>query len=158
MNAPAAIPALLAHWPARIVGALFVYAAIAKCIAPAGARGALAYLLRDSTLADPGAQRAAFVLLVGIEAAVGAALLARPASRAALALAAAMLAGFIIFLGMLLWDPAAPACGCFGLVSRSAAADATVGLIRNAAALWMLAYVFVNSRPAETRRAPRASL
>ncbi len=121
-----------------LVGVIFLWAGIAKLLAPLEFARVCAFLLSIS----PNQNTTAIVVAVGvavIEVAAGGAIILRLSERRALWIALVAVGGFSVALAVLVVAPNAPGCGCFGgLTTQSGRIEAGWGLARNASLAAML--------------------
>jgi hypothetical protein len=133
-------------WVPRLVGAMFLYAAIGKLIYPVQAVAAL-----ESVGVRPSWAALMVFTVIAVELYLGAILILHLDLRWGLGASMGLMFAFAAFLCYLSTIPKPPACGCLGLskVFSSAKHEAWFGLLRNCLILWALKfsydYYFVRS-------------
>ena len=134
----------------RLVGLLFVYAAISKLIYPTQATAALESLGFQYVWAD-----AMVFGTIMLELYLGLILLLHIDLQWGLSASMGVMFLFAVFLWYLSMTTKPPSCGCLGLTTifTSAKHEALFGLFRNCAILWALKlsydYYFRPPKPAE---------
>jgi hypothetical protein len=128
---------------ARLVGALFLAAALAKAWqAPAFARTLLYVLPESARTFDT--TRVLAIVLCSWEALIGTALIIGVHARAVLT---AVLVTVLAFSGglLILLRNGAPGCGCLGVIpgQDKSRDDLIIGLVRNAALLWIVGWIWL---------------
>lgn len=129
-----------------LLGAVFVLAAASKVPQLHEFSHVIAYLI-------PGRSEPHWVVnaiaggVLAWEMFLGVALLGGVYPRAMIAAAMGTLIVFTLALARLAVDPAAPSCGCLGLVRAAEryAAESHLGLVRNAALIWVTAWLLARS-------------
>jgi len=141
-----------------VIGFLFALAAATKIVAPPGFLLVCRYLF--SGVVGQGVITGLAITVVTVELAIGARFLLGNVSRNWLWFTGAVLMAFSVTLVVLVRDPLAPPCACVGithLVNR-ANTEAPLGLLRNAALLWILVLLLLNRAGSRRRRNPRRRL
>jgi prepilin-type N-terminal cleavage/methylation domain-containing protein len=157
--APARSRRVLAGALGALLGALFIIAALGKAWRVAPFLAVLGHLAPEALSAELALVSIAF-LVIGVEAFVGARLLAGTPPRWLLVAVLALLILFCIALIKLALDPVAPSCGCLGPF-QGERHDAASGLARNAAMLWIVLWLLwqessaPRAQPLETRSIAR---
>ncbi|MDQ7012846.1 MAG: type II secretion system protein [Planctomycetota bacterium] len=148
-------PGMTAQRVSRVlVGGLFFVSAIAKAVSPGPAQDALVFGLPWLD-----GHAAAFVLagVVLTETWLALCLLLFPVSRPTLVGISALLLVFTAFLLRLVLTTGSPGCGCFGAGQLPPHTEHAVGMIRNAAMLGLVWYMWASvpaRQPTPIRRRP----
>lgn len=123
----------------RLVGLLFVYAAISKLMYPTPATAALESLGLRSIWAD-----AIVFSVTGFELYLGMILLMHRDLKWGLSASMALMFLFVVFMWYLSMTSEPPSCGCLGLakVFTSTKQEAYFGLLRNCVILWALKWSY----------------
>ncbi len=138
----------------RLVGLLFLCAAIDKLIYPAQAITALEALRLQQAWAD-----AMIFGTIALELYLGLILLLHVDLKWGLAASMVLMFVFVLFMWYLSMQATPPSCGCLGLTHlfNSAKHEALFGLLRNCVILWLLKLAYDHYFGAPTRAQAKAA-
>lgn len=130
---------MLLKWTPRVLGFLFLYAAVAKLNYPVQAMAAL-----ESIGLRPNHAEWLIIDVTAIELYLAVILILQLNLRWGLALSMGVMSAFSVFLFCVSFMSSPPACGCLGLsqIFSSTRHEALFGLLRNCVILWALKFSY----------------